>query len=144
MVTNGLKCKNVQAKYLKARKEGKKRGITVPEPDDLNCSYVYSNSDLRKNTKTKDISNFCKLQHLKYPHAHVTHLDNNSFRKQLLFSCDRKGYSRDRWIKIEKEVGVSKMQVQKIMSNKTELCLFSILSLRRDALKCTNYRNGEH
>ena len=50
MVTNGFKRMNLPAEHLKARKEGGKRGITVPEPEDLNWSYVYSNSDLRKIT----------------------------------------------------------------------------------------------
>ena len=59
------------------------------------------------------------MQHLKYI-AHVTRLDNGSFQKQLLFSCQHKKYSRDRWPKIEKDLGVCKMQIQKTMQNKKE------------------------
>ena len=119
MVTNGFKRKNVPVEYLKARKDAKKSNVTVPEPDDLNWSFVYNNSQIRKITKTKNITNFCKMQHLKYI-AHVTRLDNGSFQKQLLFSCQHKKYSRDRWPKIEKDLGVCKMQIQKTMQNKKE------------------------
>ena len=119
MVRNGYKRKNVPAEYLKARKLAKKSNINLPEPDDLDWSFVYSNNQLQTITKTKDIRNFCKLQHLKYL-AHVARLDNDSYQKQLLFSTDRKKYSRDRWVNIEKELGVSKMQTQKSMMNKKE------------------------
>ena len=60
---------------------------------------------------------FCKTQHLKYV-DHVTQLDNFSFQKQLLFSCEHKKYSRDRWVKMEKELNISKMQIQRILQNK--------------------------
>ena len=64
--------------YLKARKEAKMSGKTLPEPDDLDWEYFYDNETLRKITKTTNISSFCKIQHLKYI-AHVTRLDNSSF-----------------------------------------------------------------
>ena len=60
MVANGFKRKNVPVEYLKARKDAKKSNVTVPEPDDLNWSFVYNNSQLRTITKTKNITNFCK------------------------------------------------------------------------------------
>ena len=94
-----------------ARKKAKKSKTLVPEPDDLDWAYVYSNEKLREITKTAGITNFCKIQHLKYV-AHVTRLNNDSFQKQLLFAIDHKKYSRDRWIKFEKELGLSKMQIQ--------------------------------
>ena len=59
------------------------------------------------------------MQHLKYV-AHVTRLDNNSFQKQLLFSTDHKKYTRNRWIKMEKDLNISTMQIQKMMKNKKE------------------------
>ena len=105
--------------YLKARKEAKKSGKTLPEPDDLDWAYFYDNETLRKITKTTNISSFCKIQHLKYI-AHVTRLDNSSLQKQLLFSSTQKKYARDPWIKAEKDLNISKMQIQKTMQNKTE------------------------
>ena len=119
MVTNGYKRKNVPPEYLKARKEAKKSGKTLPEPDDLDWAYFYDNETLRKITKTTNISSFCKIQHLKYI-AHVTRLDNSSLQKQLLFSSTQKKYARDPWIKAEKDLNISKMQIQKTMQNKTE------------------------
>ena len=92
MVTNGYKRKNVPAEYLKAKKEAKKTNAIVTEPDDLDWSFVYSNTELRKITKTQDIKSFCKLQHLKYI-AHVTRLSNDSYQKQLLFCSDHKKIS---------------------------------------------------
>ena len=65
--------------------------------------YVYNNDNLQSITNTCSIANFCKMQHLKYV-AHVTRLDNNSFQKQLLFSTDHKKYTRNRWIKMEKDL----------------------------------------
>ena len=134
MVTNGYKRKNVPAEYLKAKKEAKKTNAVVAEPDDLDWSFVYSNTELRKITKTQDIRSFCKLQHLKYI-AHVTRLGNDSYQKQLLFCSDHKKYSRDRWLKIEKELGVSKMQVQKSMQNKKSSCRYFTTLLRRGTLR---------
>ena len=72
-----------------------------------------------KITKTTNISSFCKIQHLKYI-AHVTRLENSSLQKQLLFSSTQKKYARDPWIKAEKDLNISKMQIQKTMQNKTE------------------------
>jgi hypothetical protein len=59
--------------YLKARKEAKKSGKTLPEPADLDWAYFYDNETLPKITKTTNISSFCKIQHLKYI-AHVARL----------------------------------------------------------------------
>jgi hypothetical protein len=122
MVVNGFKRKNVPPDYLKALKQSKKRSrkepqLPVPKPDDLDWSYVFSNEQLKEITKTRDISNFCKTQHMRYI-AHVTRLDNNTFQKQLLFSTDHKKYARDRWLKFEKELDMSKMQIQTLMQNK--------------------------
>ena len=119
MVKNGFKRKNVPQSYLKARKEGKKTNTHVPEPEGLDWAFVYSNENLQKITKTTNISSFCRVQHLKYL-AHVTRLSNDSLQKQLLFSCDHKKYWRDPWLKLEKELLLSKMQIQKMMQNEKE------------------------
>lgn len=119
MITNGFKRKNVPPEYLLARKKAKKSNTIAPEPDDLDWAYVFNNDNLRTITKTSNITNFCKMQHLKYV-AHVSRLGNDYFQKQLLFSCDHKKYSRDRWKKMEKELNISKMQIQKMMLNKKE------------------------
>ena len=71
MVANGFKCKNVPVEYLKARKDAKKSNVTVHEPDDVDWAFVYNNSQLQTITKTKNITIFCKMQHLKYI-VHVT------------------------------------------------------------------------
>ena len=120
MVVNGFKRKNVPQEYLNSLKLSKKRPqVTVPKPDDLDWAYVFSNEKLQKITKTKNISNFCKTQHMRYI-AHVTRLENDSLQKQLLFSNNRKKYTRDRWIKLEKELSLSKMQIQTMMQNKKQ------------------------
>ena len=124
MVVNGFKRKNVPPEYLKSLKQSKKRSKKapqppVPKPDDLDWSYVFSNQQLKEITKTADISNFCKTQHMRYI-AHVTRLDNNAFQKQLLFSTDHKRYARDRWLKFEKELNMSKLQIQNLMQNKKQ------------------------
>ena len=88
MVVNDFKRKNVPPDYLKALKQSKisKKDTqpTVPKPDDLDWSYVYSNQQLKEITKTSDISNFCKSQHLRYV-VHVTRLENYSFQKHYFF-----------------------------------------------------------
>ena len=104
MVSNGFKRKNVPPEYLMARKKAKKSKTNISEP---------------QITKAKNITSFCKIQHLKYI-AHVTRLENSSLQKQLLFTCDRKKYARDTWVKIEKDLNLSKMQIQKTMQNKKE------------------------
>ena len=129
MVVNGFKRKNFPPDYLIALKRSKKSKKdtqpTVPKPDDLDWSYVYSNQQLKEITKTSDISNLCKSQHLRDV-AHVARLENYSFQKQLLFSNDHKKYARDRWLKIEKELNISKIQIQRSMQNKKEFtCLLN-------------------
>ena len=119
MVANGYRRKNVPAEYLKAKKNAKKSGEIVEEPDDLDWAYFYDNTTLRTITNTTNISSFCKIQHLKYL-AHVTRLENSSLQKQLLFSTTQKKYARDPWLKAEKDLNISKMQIQKEMQNKTK------------------------
>ena len=67
---------------MKAKKKAKKSGVTVPEPDGLDWAYVIDNENLRKITKTTNISYFCKTQHLKYI-SHATRLENDALQKQL-------------------------------------------------------------
>ena len=119
MVSNGFKRKNVPQMFLSIRKKGKKSNANIPEPDGLDWAFALSNDDLRKITRTKNIASFYKIQHLKYI-AHVTRMENSSLQKQLLFTSDRKKYARDTWIKIEKDLNLSKMQIQKTMQNKKE------------------------
>ena len=119
MISNGFKRKNVPTEYLKARKKAKKSGQTIPEPDDLDWAYCYDNDTLRTISKTTNISSFCKIQHLKYI-AHVTRLENSSIQKQLLFTSTHKKYARDPWNKAEKDLHITKTQIQKTMQNKTE------------------------
>ena len=101
--------------------------VEVLEPEDLDWAFVYTNHDLERITKTSIISTFCKIQHLKYI-AHVTRLSNDSLQKQILFSCDHKRYARDRWLKFEKQLDISKDQILRTMQHKQEfLSLLKIL-----------------
>ena len=104
---------------MKAKKEAKKSSLDVPEPEGLDWAYVLNNENLRSITKTTNISSFCKIQHLKYI-AHVTRLDNASLQKQLLFRTDRKKNSRDIWINMERDFGITKQQIQKTMQSKNK------------------------
>ncbi len=121
MISNSFKHKNVPTEYLKARKKAKSKDAkqNVPKPDDLDWSYVYTNKQLEIITKTSKITDFCKLQHYKYV-AHVTRLENNSLQKQILFTCEHKKYSRDRWKIISKELNLDTRQIQNTMQNKKE------------------------
>ena len=121
MANNEFKRKNVPPEYLKILKKAKcaKAKYNITKPDDLDWSYVYNNDDLKSITNTCNITNLCKIQHLKYI-AHVTRLDNFSFQKQILFSTDKKKFTRDRWGKYSKELNISKEQIQNTMKNKIE------------------------
>ena len=99
--------------------KAKKSGLDVPEPEGLGWAYVLNNENLRSITKTTNISSFCKIQHLKYI-AHITRLDNASLQKHLLFKTDRKKYSRDIWVNMERELSISKEQIQKTMQTKNK------------------------
>ena len=77
---------------------------------------MYSNENLRSITKTTNIS-FCKIQPFKYV-AHFRRLENSSLQKQLLFKTDAKKHSHDIWIKMERELSISKVQIQKMMQTK--------------------------
>ena len=127
MIAHGFKRKNVPLGYLKQKRSKCKPTTDILEPVDLNWAFVYTNKDLERITKTSPISNFCKIQHLKYI-AHVTRLSNDSLQKQVLFSCDHKRHARDRWLKFEKQLNISKNQIQRTMQNKKEfLSLLKIL-----------------
>ena len=91
----------------------------IPVPEHLDWAFIYSNKQLKLITKTSDINHFCKIQHLKCV-AHVTRLDNDSLQKQILFSCEQKKFSRNRWVKFERELNLSKEQIQRSMQNKKE------------------------
>ena len=119
MISNGFKRKNVPPDYLKAKKAAKKTGEFIPEPEGLDWAYIFDNNKLCEITKTTNITSFCRIQHLKYI-AHVTRLDNDSLQKQLLFSIDHKKFSRDPWIKTEKELNISKLQIQETMQDKNK------------------------
>ena len=119
MVKNGFKRKNVPPEYLKAKKEAKKSGVEVPEPDGLDWAYIYDNENLRIITKTTNIASFCKIQHMKYI-AHVTRLGNDAIQKQLLFTTNHQKYSRDKWTKMDKELNICKSQIQNTMQTKNK------------------------
>jgi len=51
-------------------------------------------------------------------------LDNALFQKQLLFSSDHKKYARDRWLKIEKDLDITKMRIQSRMQNKKTVYVY--------------------
>ena len=95
MVTNGFKRKNLSKEYLNARKKAKSKKTKqdIPVPDDVDWAFLFSNKQLELITKTSNITNFCKTQHLKYL-AHVTRLGNDWYQKQILFSCDHKKFAR--------------------------------------------------
>ena len=112
MVKHGFKRKNVPPWIFESKKRSKKSGLDVPEPEGLDWAYVLNNENLRSITKTTNISSFCKIQHLKYI-AHVTRLDNASLQKHLLFKTNRKKYFRDIWVNMERELSISKKQIQK-------------------------------
>ena len=100
-----------RTKKVKVKKDKK--------PDDVDWAFLFSNKQLELITKTSNITNFCKTQNLKYL-AHVTRLGNDSYQKQILFSCDRKNFTCDRWVKIERELNLSTVQIEYTMQNKKE------------------------
>ena len=52
--------------------------------------------------------------------AHITRLDNDAIQKQLLFTTNHHKYSRGKWTKMEKELNISKMQIQNTMQTKNK------------------------
>ena len=64
--------------------------------------------------------------------AHLTRLENESLQKQLLFAVDRWKHARDRWLKFEIELKITKGQIQKTMQNRTEfMSLLNRIHLKR-------------
>ena len=61
-----------------------------------------------------------RKQRYNFVWPHVTRLGNDSYQKQILCSCDRKKFTRDRWVKIERELNLSTVQIQYTMRNKKE------------------------
>ena len=133
MVSRGFKRKNVPLEYLKQKRSKSKPMVEVLKPEDLDWAFVYTNQDLERITKTS-ISTFCKIQHLKYI-VHMTRLSNDSLQKQILFSCDHKRYARDRWLKFEKQLNISKDQFVRTMQHKQEFLSLLKHSIHRDTFK---------
>ena len=125
MVANGYRRKNVPAEYLKAKKNAKKSGEIVEEPDDLDWAYFYDNTTLRTITNTTNISSFCKIQHLKYL-AHVTRLENSSLQKQLFFLQLKRSMHEIPGLKLKKTLIFLKCKSKKKCKIKLSSCPYSI------------------
>ena len=83
MIKDGFKRRNVPIEYSKEIKRSKKSKNQVEAdtsaPNHWNWSYIFSNDRLRTITKTSNMANFCKKQHLQYI-AHITRLGNDSLQ----------------------------------------------------------------
>ncbi len=117
--------------FLRKMIRGGYKRKDTSDSENINWSFVYSNADLRNITKTSKLTDFCEFQHLKYI-VHITRMANNNDQKMLLFSCKHKKYFRNKWLKIEKQLGISTMQTQKAMQNRKE---FMLLILSRFNMK---------
>ena len=134
IVANGFKHKNVLVEYLKESKDAKKSNVTVPEPDDLNWSFVYNNSQLQTKTKTKNITMFCKIQHLKYI-AHVTRLDNGSFKNNSFSPVNLNDIPVTVGQKLKKNLEYVKCKSRRQCKIKKSSCLYFTTLFRKDTLR---------
>ena len=123
MIRDGFKRRNVPIEYSKEVIRSKKSKNEVEAdtvaPNDFDWSYIFSSDRLRAITKTSNIANFCKKQNLQYI-AHIARIGNDSLRKQLYFAVDRKKHALDRWLTFEKELSITKGQIQQTVQNRTE------------------------
>ena len=78
-------------------------------------------TDIFRLTCSGPIRTFSHIQHLKFV-AHITRLPNSALQNQVLFVTNKKPYVRDPW-KNNVETGLSKIQLQKEMQDKTRFLL---------------------
>ncbi len=118
-VRESQKLETIWHGFLRKMVRGGYRRKDASDNEEENWSFVYSNADLRTITKTSILTDFCEVQHLKYL-AHVTRMPNDNLQKQLLFCDSTKKYSRNKWLKVEKQLAITTMQAQKVMQNREE------------------------
>ena len=102
-----------------ARRNAPKDKDDVIAKEDLDWSYVYSNEDILRITKSHPISDFCEQQHLKYI-AHITRQKNDFFPKRWLFASPAKKYVRNEWTVFEKSTGLDQIALRNLMSKKED------------------------
>ncbi len=88
------------------RKNAPARGAAQAPDDEAawDWGFVYTNEDLRRITKTKQIREFCEVQFLLYL-AHVVRMPDSAIQKQILFA-DLKTNKQSIWIKVDRLLGV--------------------------------------
>ena len=88
------------------------------DDDDLDWRFKLTNLDVLRLTRSSPITYFSQTQHLKFI-AHITRLPNSSLQKQVLFRSNKKPYARDCWKTYEKITGLSSIQLQREMQDRT-------------------------
>ena len=109
VVWNGFLRRMVKGGFARKNAPKNKNDTSIPT-EEVDWAFKLSNENIRKLTKTTEISHFCQVQHLKYI-AHVTRLDNDSLQKQFLF-CNSDNPSR-RWSKFSQITGVDETQLRR-------------------------------
>ena len=85
-------------------------------------AFQYSNADLVKMTGTEPLIQYIYEQRLKYI-ANVSRMENNDIRKQILFAKENPK-SRSIWKNFEKQCGIDKQQILRLMMDKNRFFNF--------------------
>ena len=117
----GILRQMVQGGYKRKNKPIEKDDtLSDQEPEvEEDYSLYYTNVDLEQIVGTMPLTNFVKLQYLRYV-AHVCRASNQSLVKKMFFAVPQKAYSRDPWIKISNMLNVSIDQAKRTTQSNVE------------------------
>ena len=82
-------------------------------------SYIYTDKKIHHILGTQPISSFLECQKIKWL-AHCIRMPNSNLQKQTMFLTAKRKYSRDIWYALEKKYGLDKVQLRKIMFDKSQ------------------------
>ena len=100
---------------LKSRKSEE----SPEETEEVDYSFLYTNTEVQKVIRTTPVRDFIYTQHLKYI-AHVCRSPNTSITKIMLFAKPTRRYYRDPWLKIANLLGITADQAKRLTQSRGE------------------------
>ena len=120
---NAKQMKKLEACWYRILRNMIKGGWACGESPDgseeVNYSFLYTNTEVQEVIKTIPLRDFIHTQHLKYI-AHVCRGPNTSITKIMLFAKPTRRYYRDPWLKIAELLGITADQAKRSTQSRGE------------------------
>ena len=102
----------------KKKKETKAMYKKRIDDGEWDYAYRFTNDDVFSITKASKVSTFIRKQNLRWI-GHIARMENYMPQKQMLFAVNEQRYARDRWSRLETLTGMNKLQLRRMMMNKS-------------------------